>query len=107
MVKTHDGTRKTEKNEKRIFFPKNIDPPRNEDDQIEWDEIELPAKCHEYFDKEWEKISKNENQTEWVKILEENPKLLCDQEREILNNSRKNNQARINSEFDEKAKWKE
>ena len=78
VVKTHDGNRKTEKNEKRIFFPKNIEPPTKEDDQIEWDTIELPLKCHEYFDRQWEEISKNENQSEWEKIFDENPKLLCD-----------------------------
>ena len=45
MVKTHDGNRKTEKNEKRIFFPRNIEPPKNPDEQIEWDDLEMPNNC--------------------------------------------------------------
>ncbi len=73
---------------------------------MEWREDELPEHCQKQLAEAWDKISSQKKLT-WEQILETTPKLLCDKEREILNNSWKNNLARKNSEFDEKNRLKE
>ena len=59
-VITHDGARKTESNKQRIFFPRNKIADKA-DEQVEWDEIELPENCQKYIAETWDKISKHDN----------------------------------------------
>ena len=68
---------------------------------MEWDDKELPENCLNYLANEWKDIAENENKKDWRDIITKNSTLLSEQEKEIYENSRKNNLARDNSQFDD------
>lgn len=79
--------------QKRVFFPRNLD-----DRNVEFSLSELPENCHNHITELWRGLG----EVKWDSVLLEGPEdLLCDQERELISQSKVKGQAREKARFDE------